>query len=446
MNPQGSASRRNPESAAQERPGFVQVPNRVVFDQSLTNTEYRILTTIMAHDWGDRGGGCRLSYERIGQISAGSESSVKRAIKKLQHVGYLYPPQPIIVAGRRYSTVLRVTPLARECGPVRPEIVPSEELPRQATLDDRSKLDPFTMDPSQQVQVGPLERVQGAHHDGSSLSSTTDQLQDRLKKTNTDAAEKRFKIKGFRPDVLRVPLLESDVERLRILDEWGCPDSQDWLALMFGILAQRKDPSGHSPDERRIRAAFDGAVASRSVKRAANPLGMLLAGIERGFLLATPRTAESRVMPPGARSTLETYVQRAMGGHAVDPQNLSGLGISQREFNALVAEAREAAGSDGASEIAGQNERAAANAEEADGSKLDPLRADPELAAVIDAFMAEFGEPTVQMWVLPAKFVRNGNVVEARCNTRFAADRLRDLVRKLAPKIASGLTIQVTCD
>lgn len=328
-----------PANDASQRKGFVALPFRVLFDKALSPVDLRVLATIAAHDWGERGAGCTLSYKRIGELSVSSESSVKRSLKTLEALRYIHPPAGQGIGGRRYATVIRVTNRARETGVDRPELVPtpSSNVPRQQTLDG-STLNPSAdsamaidgsslngsarkaarLDPSTEAPKAP----QGVHadpSDGSNLSSITNGVKHIQQQTAVAP-------RTFRPDLERTPLQPDDVQRLRQLDAFACPDSEDWLALLLGALAKRERALGRVPDEKRLRAAFDGAIAKRAVARAESPLGFLLAGIERGFLLANPKDIKEKgstldpspfyALPIEDRAQLVVAVARGRQHHA----------------------------------------------------------------------------------------------------------------------------------
>lgn len=293
------------EARDQEWRGFVTLPKRVLFDRALSAVDLRVLATIAAYDWGEESAGCLLAYETIGERAVASESSAKRSIKKLQALHYIFAPAARVIGGRRYGTVIRLTSRARDTGVSKPEAVRALQVPpMQLSLDGAnvdlstrgrsgggSNVDPLAKarrkkSSSDGANVNPLgdERVHADLGDGSKLACIIDT------KTNTQQHEAVVAEKVFRPDLVREQVVPSDAPRLRLLDGFGCSDSADWFGLLLGALANRERALGREPDAARLRSAFDGAIAKRSVARAENPLGFLLAGIERGFLLANPRS------------------------------------------------------------------------------------------------------------------------------------------------------------
>ena len=281
--------------AGHEQDAFLIMPVSVVRDAGLTDSEFRLLCVINTHDWRSNENGCTASYATLAAESGSSESTVKRGIKKLEAVGYIFAPIPEYRDGLRVKTTIRVS------SRIRPERQAAQGLPSepsQIVLDEAGS----TVDPA------------------------------------VAALPKREFRKGLHPDIVREPLSEADAGRLRQLDAWGCADSVDWLGLMFGMLAQRERRLGRTPAPERLRAIYDGAAASRQLRKPGvqSVPALLLAGIERGFLLARPKEVAIEDLAPGAREGLLRHAERARDGEIVSDRVLNDYGVSREAFNAFV--------------------------------------------------------------------------------------------------------------
>jgi DNA-binding Lrp family transcriptional regulator len=294
------------EAAPSRREPFTIMPVAIIRHPGLSPTDKAVLWVIASYDW-EGGEGCIASYSTLAREAGVSESSLKRAIRKLHAEGYLHAPVPRWRSGERIGTVLTVT--AR----VRPDRKVAAVAPAAA---------PY------QLPLG---------------GSTVNPPQE--KKSSTGFAKRQH------PEVERVPLNESDAERLTDLESWGCADPQDWLGMLLGLIAQRESEIGGMPTPERLRAVYDGATHSRDLQRkdVRNRVGFLLRGIEQRFLLARPRYHAYDELAPGAREMLDVYIERVARGEHISERTLTDFGVSLRDVYARVSQVRAQRAAQGSS-------------------------------------------------------------------------------------------------
>jgi len=264
-------------SVQTEKQQFVMLPLSVIRDPHLTPNDFRVLAVILSHDWEANDNGCTASQRTIAREAQASESTVKRSIKRLEASGYIFPPEVQRRGAERVGTIIRVTGTLRPNRRLRDASLPADQ---QLVLDSET--------PAKRTRVEPQ------------------------------------------------PLTADDVHRLRQLDEWGCDDSEAYLCRVLGVIADREARLGRAIDAARLRAVYDGAAASRSLRKPGirSVPDALRAGIERGYLLAHPRA-------PGEEEALRHLAARANDGAVIPAQTLTDYGVDVDEFADIRARVRE---------------------------------------------------------------------------------------------------------
>lgn len=368
-----------PNRRAEPEDPHVRIPLDLVRNcADLSDSEYRLLTVIMSHDWTTNDAGCTASQATLAREARSSESTVKRGLKKLAALGYIFEPAPQYRNGAQIGTVIRVTGKVRKG--------------RSLTTA---------------VKAQPIQQ----HFSG---GSTVDPPKTTPRRGFANKPE---------PDVERVPLIAEDHKRITQLEAWGCPDAADYLGLMLGLLIQRERELGRTDSSpARLREIYDGAARSRALRKegVTAPFALLLAGIKRRFLLARPRYGTLEDLAPGARDHARFLIGRAVDGKPVADEMLADIGLSRQAFNEAVSIERERsdAEEDEAAEATLEADAESTQERQDGGAAGGERELMDRLAQTVDV-------PAYEMFVRRTQFTVDGNTVAMRPTTRFAADYLR---------------------
>lgn len=374
-------------TGAAKKAQFVNLPLAVHRDPLLSSDDVRVLIEILAHDWPGNENGCTASQATIAEACSLSESTVKRAIKRLHYAGYLLAPQPLTDGRSRTGTRLKVSGKVRAGRPF-----------------------------ASAVEGG---GVRGNPPVDASLLETQPTAPE------PKAAAHAF-ARRFRPNLKRYPLADLDAPRLRLLDSWGCPDSEDLLGVMFAVIAQREADCGRQPDAQRVRALFDAASRNRRLSRAKveSRSGLLLDGLEKGYLLGHGPKLRLEDLPPGAREALRGLAKRAEAGATISDQTLSDYGVSRTDLHSI------------AQELATEEQPGEPQGDEAPTVSDDAADLREGLRSHLDA-------GTYGMLIVPTGISVEAQAVTLRAKNRFIADLLRERVLPVVSTLGYDVTIAV---